>query len=194
MSIVITREHEICAGHRVYGHEGACRNLHGHQYKFELTVTADTLDSIGRVIDFSVIKTLLCEWLDKNWDHKMLLWNKDTLYMSLRASESFVFCHDSSSVIGLPCNPTVENLAKYFVEDIAPGLLLNTGVTLVQVKLWETSKCSATYMREDYEIIVRNRSKNASTEESGELHKTDEEESLLPTGERSSQKEVGKRP
>src|SRR6266567_3680980 len=80
----ITREHEICCGHRVYGHEGKCRYIHGHQYRFELSLAPENeLDSLGRVIDFSKIKTLLCEWLEEHWDHKLLLWNKDPLYWDL---------------------------------------------------------------------------------------------------------------
>jgi 6-pyruvoyltetrahydropterin/6-carboxytetrahydropterin synthase len=193
MAVLITREHEICAGHRVYGHEGACRNIHGHNYRFELTIgSMNGLDKLGRVLDFGVVKDVLCNWLEKNWDHKMLLWKEDHLYTAMRIAAPMAFCHDSSAVIGLPCNPTVENLAQYFVEDVAPGLLAHLDCNLVQVKLWETSKCSATYTREDYEIIVRNRSQNVSIEESGKLHQKNEEESLLSKGTSCSQEETGK--
>jgi 6-pyruvoyl-tetrahydropterin synthase len=34
---------------------------------------------VGRVIDFSVIKTLLCDWLEDNWDHRFLLWEQDPM-------------------------------------------------------------------------------------------------------------------
>ena len=54
--IEITRRLEFDAGHRVLGHEGKCKNLHGHRYSAEITVTAPDLDGLGRVIDFGVIK------------------------------------------------------------------------------------------------------------------------------------------
>lgn len=144
--ITITREHEICCGHRVYKHEGKCKNIHGHGYKFELTLSAldSKLDELGRILDFSVVRNLLCEWLEKNWDHKLLLWNEDPLFGLLLIS-STQGEYDGRSIVGLPCNPTAENIAKYFFEDIAPGLLLSTGVDLISVRVWETSKCSATY-------------------------------------------------
>ena len=153
----VTREHEICCGHRVYGHEGKCKNLHGHNYKFELTIAPkNELDMLGRVIDFSLIKSLLCEWLEKEWDHKMLLWNKDPMSNYLVNATYALVEGDTHWVVRLPCNPTVENLAQYFVEDIAPGLLLEHDVVLRSVRIWETSKCSAEYVRKDYDTTIRN--------------------------------------
>ena len=71
----VERYHDISCGHRVHGHESKCAHLHGHNYRIFFTVQADNkqLDTIGRVLDFSVIKSRLCEWLEKWWDHKMLL-------------------------------------------------------------------------------------------------------------------------
>ena len=132
----ITRTHEICCGHRVYGHESKCAHLHGHNYLFELTCAGE-LDALGRVIDFSVVKATLCQWLEDNWDHKMLLWDQDpALEVLLR--------HDLS-VRGVPFNPTAENIARHFSEALAPLLLAGTGVRLVCCRVWETAKCSATY-------------------------------------------------
>jgi len=140
--ISVTREHEICAGHRVMGHEGKCKNIHGHNYKFVMTLATDKLDSIGRVIDFSVIKNLLCNWLEKEWDHKMILKLDDPLAYTL-------LVYYKQPVYRIPLNPTAENLAQYFADDIVPGLLLGTGVSLVEVTVWETSKCYATYKVKD---------------------------------------------
>ena len=139
MTYRITRMHEICAGHRVLGHENKCAFLHGHAYVFLLTCesTNDQLDKIGRVIDFSVIKTRLCDWLEHNWDHKMLLFEADPLCA--------VLADHGQAVVKLPTNPTAENLAAMMVEFIAPLQLAGTGVRLVSCTLHETSKCSATY-------------------------------------------------
>ena len=38
MGYTVIRSHEICAGHRVVGHESKCRHLHGHNYKFHFKV------------------------------------------------------------------------------------------------------------------------------------------------------------
>lgn len=139
MPVSITREHEICCGHRVHGHEGKCRHLHGHNYKFELTCVAENgkLDSLGRVIDFSQVKALLCEWLEENWDHRFLIWEQDPAGSQLRTIDD--------SVVYVPFNPTAENIAEYFVQVVAPKQLAGTGIVLEKVVLWETGKCSATY-------------------------------------------------
>ena len=136
--IQAVRYHDICAGHRVVGHEGKCKNLHGHNYRFHFTVEAQELDSVGRVIDFSVIKEKLCVWLEENYDHKMILWNKDPDLKDLRRI-------NPSGIYQVPFNPTAENIAKHFVEVVAPSRLAGTGAVLVKLVIEETRKCSAVY-------------------------------------------------
>lgn len=140
--ITVTRTHEIACGHRVYGHESKCSHIHGHNYVFEMTCVAqvegDPLDAIGRVIDFGDIKKRLCNWLEDTWDHKFLVFNEDPFSKDLRRI-------DPSGTCLVPFNPTVENIAKYFVDVVAPRRMNGTLIKLVQVKIWETSKCSATY-------------------------------------------------
>jgi 6-pyruvoyltetrahydropterin/6-carboxytetrahydropterin synthase len=112
--------------------------MHGHNYRFHFTVVAKELDKIGRVIDFSVIKSHLAMWLEENWDHKFLLWENDPLWLKFKGAEE-------NGCIPVKFNPTAENMAKYFVETLAPTLLLGTGATLVKLKIEETRKCSAIY-------------------------------------------------
>ena len=80
--VQVHREHEIHCGHRVVGHEGKCRHLHGHGYVIHFTCEAENgeLDSIGRVIDFGEVKSKLCMWLEDNWDHRTLLWSADMFW------------------------------------------------------------------------------------------------------------------
>src|SRR5262249_22784820 len=54
--ITATRRIQFAAGHRVFGHEGKCRYLHGHNFVALVTAAADDLDAVGRVIDFGVLK------------------------------------------------------------------------------------------------------------------------------------------
>lgn len=137
MSHSIVRKHEIHCGHRVVGHESKCQNLHGHSYVFEFYCTATKLDKMGRVIDFSVIKTELCEWLERNWDHRMLLWEIDPL--------AEIISNLDLTVVTLPFNPTAENLASYLTNVVAPDLLQKHKVTCYKTVVHETSKCRAIY-------------------------------------------------
>lgn len=131
----IRRQHEIHAGHRIYGHQGQCSHLHGHSYIFHFFCSNNTLDTLGMVIDFAVIKNTLCKWLDDNYDHRMLLWSEDPLAVKLQQLDS--------SVVIVPYNPTAENIAHYLLTDIGPQLLKDTSVILSKVIVEEGSKSSA---------------------------------------------------
>jgi 6-pyruvoyltetrahydropterin/6-carboxytetrahydropterin synthase len=135
MIITAQRYHDISCGHRVVGHEGKCRHLHGHNYRIHFKCRADQLDSIGRVIDFGVIKSALCMWLEDAWDHRMLIWEQDPLLEKLK--------HLDPSVVAVPFNPTAENIAAHLVNVVAPLRLSGTGVTLTACTVDETYKCSA---------------------------------------------------
>ena len=135
-NITAERYHDICMGHRVVGHEGKCKNLHGHNYRFWFVVQGKELDCVGRVLDFSVIKSTLCSWLEQYWDHKFLIWTEDPM---------LPFLHDlnSDGVVAVEFNPTAENIAIHFLKNIAP-LLLPENCELVELKIEETRKCSVT--------------------------------------------------
>ncbi len=148
MKTQAVRYHDFSMGHRVVGHEGKCRHLHGHNYRVHFTVEAESLDSIGRVMDFSVIKDKLCMWLEDNWDHKFLAWEQDTLIGAL-ANAVILIPEDginfSQSLVWVPFNPTAENMAEYLVTIMGPQQLEGTGVTLTNVVIEETRKCSCTF-------------------------------------------------
>ena len=175
MPYEVIRSHEICAGHRVVGHESKCRHLHGHNYKFHFKVAPKVpykvmdeaefaalkqLDDVGRVIDFSVVKTTLCQWLEDNWDHKFLHWEKDELIRGIKVLVDQDQTHHTPltvanedarhffrSMVCLPFNPTAENLAAYMVDVIGPQLLDEYGVELVECTIEETSKCHVNYCK-----------------------------------------------
>lgn len=135
-TIFAHRYHDISCGHRVYRHETKCKHLHGHNYRVHFTLTCKRLDEVGRVLDFSVIKWRLCEWLEREWDHRMLLWGNDPWATTL-------YDLDPQGVVLLPFNPTAENLAEYLLNVIGPAQLMETGVTLKEVRIEETPKCHA---------------------------------------------------
>ena len=144
------RYHDISCGHRVCGHETKCRFLHGHNYRITFTCTSEALDGLGRVIDFSVIKETLCEWLEQQWDHKMLLWEHDPLLAQMQALDTAGPAFQAlagafgESVVAVAFNPTAENMAAHLLNVIGPHCLAGTGVRLARVRVEETRKCSAT--------------------------------------------------
>ena|ERR1700677_4672572 len=133
------RTHDFCYGHRVYGHESKCAHLHGHNGRITFIVTGN-FDAVGRILDFNEIKIKLCNWVEETWDHKFIIWERDTAVQQLKTI-------DQSGIWISPFNPTAENFAKYLVEIVGPQQLAGTGVKLIKVIFEETRKCSATYSK-----------------------------------------------
>lgn len=137
--ITTIRRIEFDAAHRVYGHEGKCQHLHGHRYAAEVTVRAEHLDEVGRVIDFSVVKELVGGWVDRHWDHNILLNPDDPLAPILTARS------DNRDPFFMPeGNPTAECMAVY-LWTIAQSLLSSNGLRVTRVRIYETPNCFADY-------------------------------------------------
>lgn len=135
---IISRYHDFSAGHVVTNHESACNQLHGHNYRITFHCSAQNLDDVGRVIDFSVIKRLLCMWLEDHWDHRFLVFHEDPrLTLLLEA--------DHKGTLAVPFNPTAENMAEHLVRVVGPSQLKDTSVVLVGVDVEETRKCMASF-------------------------------------------------
>jgi 6-pyruvoyltetrahydropterin/6-carboxytetrahydropterin synthase len=137
MSWQAKRYHDISCGHRVYQHESKCAHLHGHNYRVHFTCEAESLDNIGRAIDFSDMKSRLCMWLEDHWDHKTLIWENDPWAKVLPEIDP--------TIVIVPFNPTAENIAQHLVEVIGPQQLAGTGIKLVHCDVEETRKCSASF-------------------------------------------------
>ena len=135
--ITATRYHDFSTGHRVFGHESKCAHLHGHNYRIHLTVEAEELDNIGRVLDFSVIKERLAVWLEEHWDHKFLVWEQDPFSSTLKDL-------DPEGTVIVNFNPTAENMGQYLIEVVGPKQLTGTNTKLVSVNIEETRKCNVT--------------------------------------------------
>lgn len=133
-----TRRLEFDAGHRVMNHESKCATLHGHRYVVEVTAEAFALDSIGRVIDFSVLKEKVGGWIDEKWDHTTLVCEEDLLVAS-----ALVGLPSYKGPFICPFNPTAENMAEYLLHHVCPLVLADTGVRVTRVRLYETPNCYA---------------------------------------------------
>jgi 6-pyruvoyltetrahydropterin/6-carboxytetrahydropterin synthase len=132
-----TRRIEFDAAHRVAGHEGKCRNLHGHRYAIEATFSATELDALGRVVDFGVIKERLGDWIDTNWDHTTILFDQD------KALGLAISGQTAQNIFYLPSNPTAENMALHLLHQVCPALFAGLPIRCISLKLYETPNCYA---------------------------------------------------
>ena len=128
----VTREIRFCYGHRLLNYSGKCRHLHGHNGRAVITLEAPRLDSLGMVVDFSKLKRVVGGWIDQTLDHRMLLHKDDPVLPLLRQQGEPVFVMD--------VNPTAENIARLIYDFLA-----GQGFPVVEVRLWETETCYATY-------------------------------------------------
>lgn len=159
MIVTCTRRIQFCAGHRVLGHENKCAALHGHNYVVYVYARAEcpelqegefVVDSIGRVIDFSVLKERIGGWIEDNWDHGFILHKEDR---GARDALGIMSVHmeqcenrKPQKLFLMPYNPTAENMARFLVTEIAPRVMGGTNVTIHKCVVHETENCSAEYI------------------------------------------------
>jgi len=119
-------EAEFAAAHALRGYQGKCENLHGHNYKVQLTVEGSELDAIGLVCDFKELKRMLRDVLGR-LDHQHL--------------------NDVGPF--RETNPTTEILARYIYNELSPQIaaLTEAHANLKCVRVWETQGCSAAYFQ-----------------------------------------------
>jgi 6-pyruvoyltetrahydropterin/6-carboxytetrahydropterin synthase len=130
----VTREIEFCYGHRLLNYDGKCRHLHGHNGRAVIVLEAQALDSRGMLVDFADIKRQVQRWIDENLDHNMILCREDPLLPLLLERGERVYVIDS--------NPTAENIARLIYDKAS-----DAGLPVVEVTLWETAHCHASYGR-----------------------------------------------
>jgi 6-pyruvoyltetrahydropterin/6-carboxytetrahydropterin synthase len=128
----VTRQIDFCYGHRLLNYAGKCRYLHGHNGRAVIAIEAPELDERGMVLDFSDIKRVVSTWIDENLDHRMILHRDDPYVPLLRDAGEPLYLVDR--------NPTAENIARLIYDVTAEH-----GFPVVEVRLWETPNCFATY-------------------------------------------------
>jgi 6-pyruvoyltetrahydropterin/6-carboxytetrahydropterin synthase len=106
----ITTRLEFDSGHRIPNHKSQCRNLHGHRYVLEITLSGDIIkqenaSENGMVMDFSDVKAIAKESVVNVWDHAFLVYKNDTDVLNFLNS-----LPDHKTVV-FPTVPTAENMA-----------------------------------------------------------------------------------
>ena len=71
MPTTVTRTFTFEAAHQLPWHSGACRELHGHGYRLEVTVSGPLNDD-GIVIDFADLRDVVAREVVARYDHKYL--------------------------------------------------------------------------------------------------------------------------
>ncbi|MGV3538916.1 MAG: 6-pyruvoyl trahydropterin synthase family protein [Rufibacter sp.] len=133
--IRLTRRFTFEAAHALTHYDGACRHIHGHSYKLEVTIIGTPLNERnhpkdGMVLDFGDLKQLVTAYVLEPLDHALVLPENSSpgLLSQLKAQDQ--------KLLLLPFQPTCENLLLYVKDQLQP--LLPEHVQLHSLKLWET--------------------------------------------------------
>ena len=97
----------------------------------------NNLDNNGMVFDFTEIKKLIKTWIDINWDHNVILSNKDK-QLAIDIEKN------TGQKVYLVENPTAEILAKELFN-ICNAILNKFQVKCIEVKIFETPTSYAIY-------------------------------------------------
>jgi len=132
--VAVTKEFTFDAAHHLHMYEGKCKRLHGHTYRLVVTVSG-LLNSIGMVMDFGDLKSVVQKRIEQRLDHAYL-------------NEALP-----------PMNTTAENMVVWMWEELQAGLAEfqkaeengasdGQDLRLEQLTLNETPTSSATLKRE----------------------------------------------
>ena len=115
-------EQTFAAGHALRNYKGKCENVHGHNYRVRVTIAGEQLDDAGLLLDFGDVKRLMggaIEYLDHRFINDLPPFDQ--------------------------INPSAENMAKYFYDQVSAGMLSDAPVRIAEVRVWETDTSSAVY-------------------------------------------------
>ena len=140
--VSITKEFSWDMAHLLAGHEGLCKNLHGHTYKMQIEVTRvaedvimSELNSQGMVIDFKDLKQLVKDKIVGPLDHAFMYWINSPEPLEHEIAE--ILIKNKRKVARVNYRPTAEEMAMNFFDTLTKELVpLN--LELRAVKVWET--------------------------------------------------------
>lgn len=117
---VITR---FAAAHRLAMVGERCENLHGHNWKIEVTIAGEELDPAGVLLDFGVLKERV-RGIVERLDHRFL-------------NDLEPFAADRQ--------PSSERIAAFIARELE-GTLTEPGLRVSRVSAWESEDACATFL------------------------------------------------
>ncbi len=147
MSILrITKRFHFEMAHALYAYDGICRNIHGHSYQLEVTITGSVLKASGQpkdgmVMDFHDLKTIVKQAVVDRLDHAIMVNSLVDKEQKNALSEL------TSRMIVVDFQPTTENILLHIAQILSPQLTSN--LKLYSLKLFETGTSFAEWFASD---------------------------------------------
>jgi 6-pyruvoyltetrahydropterin/6-carboxytetrahydropterin synthase len=119
----VSVDEQFAAAHNLRNYKGKCEDLHGHNYKLQVVLKGEELDSTGLLYDFVHLKQVIRDVI-RALDHKYL--NELPPFVEL--------------------NPSAENIARHIYNEISKQLhRAPNGAEVARITVWETDTTAATY-------------------------------------------------
>jgi len=131
--VTATKIFTFDAAHYLEGHPGACRRMHGHTYKLEITfqknpkMPVSNMNPPDMVLDFSKMKSSITALIVNRLDHQVINDVPEWMKTNLR--------------------PTAENMVEVFAKWIMKHNNGEYAGNLVSIRLWETPTSYATWTK-----------------------------------------------
>lgn len=148
--IRVTKRFHFEAAHALYGHDGKCRNIHGHSYVLDVTAIGKPMESAdhpkdGMVADFSDLSGIVRQEVIALFDHHTIL-NANSPHKQLGME---LMAHDSRVRL-VPYQPSCENMILEIAQKLADKL--PEGVRLHALRLYETPTSWAEWFASDNQL------------------------------------------
>lgn len=137
----IAKEFSFDMAHMLDGHDGKCKNLHGHTYTLQVEIAGELHTDgakSGMVMDYSDLKAVVKQHILDKMDHAFIYDSTSekeckvaTLLQSL-----------DSKTFGVPARTTAEQMAKYIFDTLTAE-----GLPVSLIRLWETPTSYCEYCR-----------------------------------------------
>lgn len=134
--------------HTLFGYDGLCRNIHGHSYNLEVTISGEPRNEPGHpkdgmVLDFSELKTIVKSQIVDRFDHALMV------NILVPEKQMELLRQTTNRIIVVDFQPTSENIVVYIAEILQQHL--PAGVNLFSIRLFETVTSFAEWFASDNE-------------------------------------------
>ena len=107
-------EGHFSSAHFLRNYSGKCANMHGHEWRYQVELNGKQLNDVGMLLDFGEVKRVM-----EQFDHLCI--NDHAPFNKI--------------------NPTAENLARYFFDQLSRDF--GSFINVMEVTIYESTNCSA---------------------------------------------------
>jgi 6-pyruvoyltetrahydropterin/6-carboxytetrahydropterin synthase len=150
--VTVVKEFTWDMAHMLAGHEGLCKNLHGHTYRMQVEVSrldgdlvVENGNSQGMVVDFKILKDLVKGKIIKPLDHAFMYWKESTDEVEHEIAR--LLKKNGKKVVEVSYRPTAEEMALNFFDELSKEMEA-CSLELCSIKIWETPTSFAEVKKE----------------------------------------------